>query len=344
MNADSLVMLTMSPASDLSSTSSDVPHVHLASPSLTPMQVLQAPNLSEDEKEHLLDALAKAEAEGALFTLDEASQQLREHDYCRKAVSLLDRTGDGMLTAEKIQDAANHLPEDEREHLWEILEKREAQGASLTADEAHEALEEHREVRRIVSMLDSNADGLLTEGEIANMAVHVSEDARQHILEALHKATAASGTCAITLDEAHAALEEHREVVAIVRAIESGEGRLTAHNIAAADGISEDEREHLLDTLSKIKASGQELTVDSAHQALEEHREVVAVISAIDAGGDGCISVHNLASAEVAEGVRSCLMRAIQELTERGAVLTTHEAHRVLEATRAEWAASVWHQ
>jgi len=308
----------------------------VGSPPLTPIQIMQAPHLPEDEKEHLLDVLAKAEADGVPITLADASAQLREHDYCRRAVSRLDLTMDATLTADHIE-AANHLPEDEREHLWECLEKREALGSRLTADDAHEALEEHREVRRIVRALDANGDGFLTAAEIKNPAVALSDDARQHVLEALHKAVAA-GSEALTVDEAHSALEEHREVVAIVRAIESDEGRLTEHNIVAADGISEDEREHLLETLRAIKASGRELTVDLAHQALEEHREVVAVISAIDPGGDGCISVHNLAAADVADGVRACLMRALEVASVRGVQLTTHEAHRVLEGCRCEWA------
>jgi hypothetical protein len=56
---------------------------------------------------------------------------------------------------------------------------------------------------------------------------------------------------------------------------------LTAHNICNADGISEDEREHLLEALQAIKASGEALTVDGAHKALEEVRAGPAACAAV---------------------------------------------------------------
>ena len=168
--------------------------------------------------------------------------------------------------------------------------------------------------------------------------LRISAEEREHVLETIRRAGARGARAALTLDEAHAALEEHREVVAIVRAIESGEGWLTAHNIANADGISEDEREHLLETLSSIRASGRELTVDCAHKALEEHREVVAIISAVDAGGDGTISAHNLDAAPLSAAVRACLRAALDAAAARGVPLSAHEAHRVLEAYRPQWA------
>lgn len=322
---------------------------------------LARPAGADDEKEHLLDALAKAKAAGLDITADDATVQLQEHSYCRQAIGLLASHcgSDGGLTAGEIAASA-HLADDEKEHLAEALEKRELLGAALTADEAHEALEEHREVRRLVRALDSDGDGWLSEADIlaadAKLAaartaerggagaarpsplLRLSADERQHLLETVRRSGALGGPAALTLDEAHSALEEHREVVAIVQAIESGEGWLTAHNIQMADGISEDEREHLLETLSTIKASGCQLTVDCAHQALEEHREVVAIISAVDAGGDGTISHHNLNAAQLSSAVRACLGRALDACAARGAQLTSHEAHRVLEACRPEWA------
>lgn len=305
------------------------------SPPLTATQVMSATHLAEDEKDHLLDVLAKAAADGAYITHDDADTELREHEYCKHVVRMLDVTGDGILTAENIE-TASHLPDDEREHLTEALQRREALGAGLTAEEAHEALEEHREVRRLMQALDTDGDGELSEADVCNPEVLVSADARQHILETLRKARA-RGLATLSIDEAHSALEEHREVVAIVHAIDSGEGRLTEHNIVAADGISEDEREHLLETLGRIKQSGRELTVDLAHKALEEHREVVAIITAIDAGGDGRISAHNVVAADVPAAVRGCLTRALEASAGRGAQLTTHEAHHVLEMCRSEW-------
>ncbi|KAJ1641056.1 hypothetical protein T492DRAFT_853733 [Pavlovales sp. CCMP2436] len=311
-----------------------------ASPPLTPAQIVSASHLSDDEKEHLLDALDKAESAGLPITLDDATAELREHEYCRKASHLLAAAStDGVVTADEIA-AAQFLPDDEREHLAEAQEKRAAQGSALTLDEAHEALEEHREVRRLILALDRDGDGWLSEADLLFPGQHLPgshfqlpADARQHLLETVRK----TAQRAIALDEAHSALEEHREVVTIVRAIESGDGVLTAHNIRMADGVSEDEREHLLETLSGIKASGRELTVELAHQALEEHREVVAIVSQIDAGGDGTISAHNLAAAEVNTAVRQCLGRALEAWAARGAQLSTDEAHRVLEGCRHLW-------
>lgn len=305
----------------------------------------------DDEKEHLLDALDKARAAGQDITLDDATLQLREHSYCRDAIGLLARAQRGAadcLTAEQIARSA-HLADDEKEHLAEALEKRELLGAALTADEAHEALEEHREVRRLVLALDGDGDGWLREADVLlphtrsngpqpAPALRLSEDERQHMAETIRRSGAQRCPPALTLDEAHSALEEHREVVAIVRAIESGEGWLTAHNIQMADGVSEDEREHLLETLSAIKASGARLSVDCAHKALEEHREVVAIISAVDAGGDGAISQHNLSAAQLPAPVRACLGRALDACAARGAQLSSHDAHRALEACRHEWA------
>mmetsp|Transcript_26169 Transcript_26169/g.87640 ORF Transcript_26169/g.87640 Transcript_26169/m.87640 type:complete len:343 (+) Transcript_26169:82-1110(+) len=318
----------------MDSTSSSLESIS-SSPTLTPCQIMQLSSLADDEKEHLLDALRQAEAEGDSLTPAEASKALKEHMYCKRVVMDIDAAGDGLLTSEKIA-AATHLPEDEREHLEDFLERRDALGAPITLDEAHEALEEHREVRRIVQGLDSDADGLIRMADIASPKVAMPDDARQHLLETCARATS-RGAQGVSLEEAHAALEEHREVVAIILAIESGEGRLTEHNIAAADGISEDERLHLLETLSAAKAAGVELTCDRAHKALELHREVIAIVTAVDPGGDGLISVHNLQAADLSAPVRACLLKAVETLAAQGRKLTSDAAHRVLERTHALW-------
>lgn len=304
---------------------------------INPLAIMAAKQLRDDEKEHLLEVLHKAGQAGQTLTPGNIFHALREHAYCTGVVKRIDGAGDGQLTRENIE-AATHLPDDERDHLRECLQRREDLGLGLTVDEAHESLEEHREVRRIVSLLDVDDDGWIGVADIGNRAVLISDDAREHLLHTCAKSVA-RGARALCVDEAHSALEEHREVVALIRAIESGEGRLTAHNIIAADGISEDEREHLLETLMRMKAAGCELTADMAHESLEQHREVVSIVRSIDAGDDGLISAHNLWAADVSSGVRACLTKAIEECAVRGRKLTLVEAHRVLELKRSFWAA-----